>query len=358
MRHVMEHEDVLRRAKQFVQSQDGLIAPLPVSEEELSPDVQHDQSVQAYPLEATEPQRVPFDYAHDTASSEFCFFEDGRQRTLQIGHIPTVYGANVVMIPVHYFVVAAVILERHERRLRVWEGVAKRQGVLVAKSLVPKQGALSEFMEAGLEVVDTEGGSGGSSDYYDMRRRALREAKTLRLDVEQNLITRWRKSRASAESYLVVDGTLMNMRDEANVDRCVGVSKSFGSRYFDVSTHNRILQLEEGQRSWTFRFHAPDDAADDLRVGVRERVSWYLRLRSRGNADPEFGLIRSEVSRRYADEAPQVADRLSRSLLSERLPTAYPAARWDKMLYPIRQCENYLSSVMPSIGTITSSMGA
>ena len=82
-------------------------------------------------------------------------------------------------------------------------------------------------------------------------------------------------------------------------------------------------------------------------------MSWYLRLRDKTHADPEFGLIRIEISKAYADKASSYAERFSRWLLSDRLPTAYPTPRWDKHLYPIRACESYLTSIMPSLATIT-----
>lgn len=351
----MNHQTALRNAKEFVKAQDGSIAPLSVSEEELNPDVQDDMSVHAFPLESCDqPHVVPYEYPADCGESEFAFFEDGRQRTIQIGHIPTEYGSNVLMIPVHYFIVAAVILQRNERQLSVWQHPRMREGIFVARSLVPDQQRLEEFEKAGLDIVDTAVLGG---DYYDMRRRALRIAKDLRLEVEQELISEWRKASLDASPFLVVDGTLMNMREEENVQRCVGVSKSFGSRYFDVSTHNRILRLKEGERSWTFQFHDKDDATDDRRKGQRERVSWYLRLRDKTNGEPEFGLVRVEMAKEYSDRSTEFANRFSKSLMSDRLPTSYPAPRWDKHLYPIRACENYLSSVMPSISTITSSMG-
>jgi hypothetical protein len=158
------------------------------------------------------------------------------------------------------------------------------------------------------------------------------------------------------DEFLVVDGTLMNFRREENVERCIGVSKSFQTRYFSVSDHSRILQMPEFSRSWTFRFHSPDDPDDDVHKGARERISWYLRLRERTNQDPEFGLIRVEISQRHTDKASEYANRFSRSLLTERLPTSYPYPRWDKHLYPIRACENYLSSITPSLETISAVM--
>jgi hypothetical protein len=351
--------NALQRAKAFIAAQRGRIAPLPISEEELNPDVQDDLSVQAYPLEdATRAYRVDYRYPDDAPRSEFQYFEDGRQRTIQIGHIPTEIGMNQLMIPVHFFVVASVILQRDRGQLSVWDRPIVRQGIFLPRSLIPNQWVLEEFIDAGLDVVDTEERSAGTGDYYDMRRRALREAKRLRLTVEQQLITRWRQDPQSAGRFLVVDGTLMNMRDEKSVDRCIGVSKSFGSRYFDSSTHSRVLCLGEFERSWTFQFHDQESDARDLRKGSRERISWYLRLRQSANCDPEFGLVRVEISQRHQDEAPALADRFSRSLISERLPTSYPAPRWDKHLYPIRACEAYLASIIPSIATITASMRA
>jgi hypothetical protein len=353
----VRYQEALRGAREFVTAQGGQVAPLSLSEEEQNPDVQDDLSVRAVGLEDTEhPYPITYDYPKDAGTSEFRFFSDGRQRTIQVGHIPVPYGEHLLIVPVHYFVVAAVILERIGKKLSVWDKAEIVHGVFVSKSLVPDQHVLEQFEERGLRVVDTEKGANRNNDYYDMRRRALREAKSLRLRAEQSLIARWRESDQARDSFLVIDGTLMNMRDEKNVDRCVGVSKSFGSRYFDIGTHNRILSLRELQRSWTFRFHDTNDQGDDMRLGSRERLSWYLRLRESERSEPEFGLIRVEISKTYFDQAALYADRFSRSLLSERLPTSYPAPRWDKHLYPVRQCENYLSSVMPSSSTIIASM--
>jgi hypothetical protein len=350
----MNGKAALRKAKEFITAQGGEIAPLSISEEELNPDAQHDQSLTVDPLEPTETAfQVPYDEQADSACSEFRFFEDGRQRTVQIGYLKADYGEVLTLIPVHFFVIGAAILERVDRKLTLWDQPLIKQGIFVARSLVPDQAALDNFEQTGLEIVDTESSHGPPADYYEMRRRALRRAKERRLDIEQELIAKWRQDAAVATSMLVVDGTVMNMRDEKNVERCVGVSKSFGNRYFDISTHNRIMQMKEFQRSCAFRFHGE---GEDQRQGARERVSWYLRIREGRNCEPEFGMIRVEIAKTFAKDAAAHANRISRSLLSERLPTAYPTPRWDKHLYPIRSCESYLSSVMPSISTITATM--
>jgi len=341
----------LKQARNFIRSQGGRVAPLAITEEELNPESQDDRSLQAYALEPTTTcYEVDYQYPDDSDCSEFSFFEDGRQRTVHIGYIKAQFGRHEALIPVHYFVVSSVILKRTQRKLKVWSEPIVRQGILVQKSLVPNQRLLEEFEQMDLTVEDTEGEGG---DYYLLRNRALQKAKNMRLSVEDELIRKWRQSDDAQENFLIVDGTLMNFRDEQNVRQCIGVSKSFGSRYFSISENNRIMQMNEFERSWIFRFHEPDD---DIRQGARERISWYLRLRSRVNSDPEFGLIRVEISWSHRENASVLAQRFSKSLLSERLPTSYPYPRWDKHLYPIRECENYLSSVMPSTSTIVESM--
>ena len=330
------------------------MAPLPLSEEELNPGLLDDISVSVTPLEATDrTYAVPFHPANDSASTEFQFFEDGKQRTVHIGYIPVDMGTHRALVPIHFFCVAAVILMREGSSMRVWRQPDIKTGILVERSLLPDQELLGEFEAGGLQVVDTRGQGG---DYYELRRRALNEAKDLRLQTENDLISAWGASPEAEGQFLVIDGTLMNLRNEQNIQNCIGVSKSFESRYFDVSTHNRILEMSEFHRSCAFRFHSDTDPSDDPRLGGRDRISWYLRLRKLPNKDPEFGLTRIEVSTYYSDKVAEFIPRFSKSLLAERLPTDYPAARWDNHLYPVTACESYLSSVMPSIGTITASM--
>lgn len=326
-----------------------------LSEEDLNPQEQDDLTLRAHHLEAMDRvYPVEYTYPDDAGKSEFRYFEDGRQRTIQVGHIPVHHGEHLVLLPVHYFAVSAVILERRpDRKLQVWEAPIIEEGIFVAKSLVGDRRALEEIESKGLQIISTD--RPGKNDYYALRSNALQEAKKRRLAVEDQLIQRWRTSKDSANNFLIVDGTLMNFRDEENVSQCVGVSKSFGSRYFDPTDNARIMRLKEFERSWTFRFHGEEEG-DDLRKGARERVSWYLRLRDGTRHDPEFGLVRVEIGKAYVKNSTAFADRFSKSLISERLPTSYPNPRWDKHLFPIRECENYLSSVMPSGATITASM--
>jgi len=136
----MDAHETLKNARKFILRQGGKLAPLALSEEEIDPTSQEDISYQAYALENTTCcYPVEYKYPDDCGKSEFSFFEDGRQRTVHIGYIKADYGTQTVMIPVHYVVVAAVIIERQDNRLKLWEFPEIRHGILVEKSLVPDQ---------------------------------------------------------------------------------------------------------------------------------------------------------------------------------------------------------------------------
>jgi hypothetical protein len=62
-----------------------------------------------------------------------------------------------------------------------------------------------------------------------------------------------------------------------------------------------------------------------------------------------WGLVRVEAADRRAAERPEEltarADLISRWVLAEAAPLALPDGRWDKMVYGIRDCEEFLRAV-------------
>jgi hypothetical protein len=106
------------------------------------------------------------------------------------------FGDVLALVPVHFFVIGSAILERSDRKLTLWDKPLIKQGIFVARSLVPDQTVLEDFEKSGLEIVNTESNHGPPADYYEMRRRALRRAKERRLDIEQELIAKWRQDKA------------------------------------------------------------------------------------------------------------------------------------------------------------------
>ena len=332
----------ISRIKDFLLENGGVLAPGAILEEEnfIAEEIEH--SGDTMNVEAVGTKKMgPLD------GSEFRFFEDGIQRTLYVGHI-VVDGAH---IPIHYCTVAAVILERTDRRFHLADELfAKREIVLVSKANLPKPGTLDILSEAGIEVVDTEE---VSRNFNELCRKAQYRSKKERLDLEAKLIEAW-ADRHTEDSFLVVDGTLMNLRSEEALTRCIGVSKQMVERYFNLAEHKRVFSLRYGERSWVFNFKAQED---DPRMGARDRLSWYLRIRDTKGRHPEFGLLRCELSKKHRDSATRLADRLSQSLISERYPISFPDSRWDKLLYPIRQCEQYLRSRCRPISSVQAAFG-
>ena len=91
------------------------------------------------------------------------------------------------------------------------------------------------------------------------------------------------------------------------------------------------------ERSSVFRITSP------RRTTV---ASWYLRMRDPHGHDPMWGLVRVEAAVPNAGEDfAERADRISRWILAEASPIALPDARWDKMVYGVRDCEEYLRAI-------------
>jgi hypothetical protein len=117
----------------------------------------------------------------------------------------------------------------------------------------------------------------------------------------------------------------------------VGVVESHRTLYAEAQPLRTVLRLAAGERSSVFRVTSPK------RTPV---ASWYLRLRSTDGRDPLWGLVRVEVADGLSGrDLERRADDVSRWVLAEALPLATPDARWDKMVYGIRDCEEFLRAI-------------
>ena len=100
-----------------------------------------------------------------------------------------------------------------------------------------------------------------------------------------------------------------------------------------------MLRLDEGERSSAFL------VTSRSRTSV---ASWYLRIRESRGHDPMWGLVRVEIAYDAggADASHAArADEVSRWILAEATPIALPDARWDKMVYGVRDCEEFLRAI-------------
>ena len=252
-------------------------------------------------------------------------FLDGIQRSqvvTHIGAVPLVHGA-----------VAAAVRRREARQLRTWGEARRREAlVLPVTALAP---ALVASLGAVIPLVDTTAGepTPPSGHPQDLAARALTAVQRMREAEELALLAAWV---AEGDGPLLVDGGISGSPEGARADAVIGVVKSHRTLYAAPAELPLVLGLREGERTTAVTLHSP------RRNPV---ASWYLRLRDPGARSPLFGLVRVEVA--PTGDLTARADAVSRWVLAERAPIALPDPRWDVMVYGIRECEEYLTAILP-----------
>ena len=262
----------------------------------------------------------------------FAAFLDGTQAS-------RVLYASETGVPVVHGTVAAVVRERRNKRLYTWRHVVE-QRLYAPRSKMPEP-LWTGLLESGIELRDT-GDPDDDAPTAGDHPIALRDAAIHRLQkdrerAEVQLAADWcgREDRP-----ILIDGGISGS-DRVAVSSCaVGVVKTHRTLYAEGDALARILALRSGERSSVFRITSPK------RTTV---ASWYLRLRDRSGADPMWGLVRVEIAHPDRADEPGIgarADQVSRWILAEVAPIALPDSRWDKMVYGIRDCEEFLRAVM------------
>jgi hypothetical protein len=245
-------------------------------------------------------------------------------------------------IPIVHGVIGAVIRERVDRRLGTWRYEAEERVYAPRAFLTPASDAA--IADLGLDVVDiTPRKQGGGEPDDDARHPlsladiAVSAVQAHREALELRLAAAWIDARSEP---LYVDGNISGGAQLAASPFAVGVVKSHRTLYGDAQAVRTILKLAAGERSTVFAVSSPN--------GWRSAVaSWYLRLRE--SANPLWGLVRVEVSMPSDADRPALgsrADQISRWILAEASPLSLPDSRWDTMAYGIRDCEQFLRSIL------------
>lgn len=264
--------------------------------------------------------------------SGFTAFLDGTQAS-------RVLYASEMGVPVVHGTVAAVVRERRNKRLYTWRHVVTHR-LYAPRSRLPA-GLWSGLLESGIELRDTSDREEDAPPAVDhpvaLRDAAIHLLQKDREHAEIELAVEWCEREAQP---LLVDGGISGSDRVAASPCAIGVVKTHRTLYAEGDALARILGLRRGERSSVFRITSPKRAAV---------ASWYLRLRDRSGADPMWGLVRVEIA--HPDRAEEHAigeraDHVSRWILAEVTPIALPDSRWDKMVYGIRDCEEFLRAVM------------
>ena len=259
-------------------------------------------------------------------------FLDGTQRSRVVGYhegLPLVYGT-----------VAAVVRVRVNRRLFTWNrGPEVRHRIYLPAAYVPA--ALADhYAGRGFDVIDVTqpdaAGAVPSRHPFALLERAVHLVQGHRERAERTLAEAWCKLE---KLPLCIDGGIGGSEVVASASCTVGVVKSHRTLYVEGEALERVLALRRGERSSAFRITS---------ARWSPVASWYLRVRDPAGHDPLWGLVRLEAADDRGESREQLtarADRLSRWILAEAAPLALPDGRWDKMMYGIRDCEEYLRAI-------------
>lgn len=240
--------------------------------------------------------------------------------------------------PIIHGTVAAVIRERRNRRLCTWRHVVRHR-LYAPRKRVPA--ALCELFERNgifvRDVTEPEEGAAVGDHPIAWRDAAIHLLQKDREAAEQELASEWCTREVRP---LLIDGGISGSERTAHAECAIGVIKSHRTLYAEGEALTRVFALKKGERSSVFRVTSPKRATI---------ASWYLRIRDRSGIDPMWGLVRVEVA--HPDRVDEAgvgarADEVSRWILAEASPVSLPDARWDKMLYGVRDCEEFLRAVM------------
>jgi len=237
------------------------------------------------------------------------------------------------VIPVVDAYVAAAIRRREAGGVLRTTGERHRSfAVAAVESMTPKLRELLEQSAGDIEPVDREF-VGQPARYLEEVEAIVRRA---RAHLERELAEAGLDG-LGADEWLVLDGLLSRSPAVARHPRSLGVIKSHGAQFLEGRGLERALTLPAGHRTSVFTVRGGHTRT--------ETYSWYLRLWPWEGNDLLFGLLRIEA--RAHPETIARASELSGWLWAERAPLATPATRWDRLLYPLHQVEEYLKALAP-----------
>ncbi len=256
----------------------------------------------------------------------FAGFLDGIQRARIVSHqrgVPMVEGT-----------VAAAIRVRVNRRAVTW---GNRTPVSSRKLYMPLAhlGCESHTKVHAFDIVDTshatQDGSLVSRHPAALRAVAFDCVGRDRDEAERRLAELWCVDGAEP---LFVDGGISGSARVAAATCAVGVVKTHRILFADAEDLEVVMSLRRGERSSAFALPSR---------GRNAVVSWYLRLRDPRGRDALFGLVRVEAA--PGGDVTDRANEISRWVLAEASPLSLPDGRWDRMVYGIRDCEQFLRAI-------------
>ncbi len=340
MQHVAEERNHLHHIFNLLNALGGKTSPVAHLEEEL---FRIREPYNLYRLDPVEGGHPGTDYKGITMPDDLhlAFFAREIQRTQLVGH----FVHEGYEIPVHYAITGAVILERKNRVFGAWHQPKLENCVLLPEQFCAA-GVVDKFRDIpGLNVVDT---GGKKPEYTQLRIEALRKSRVLTQTLRGQLIEQWKLLEGSdLHEALVVDGIDIDARPDNLMANFVALSDQVYVPWHNAEEIERQLQIGPHQRGQLLKVSRTE--GEPL-----TKYTWFIRLRSSAKADPEFGLLRCTIVAGDDKTALERAEKFSARLIAERLPVTFPAEGWDKLIFPVKLCWDYLESLIPTKETVRS----
>jgi hypothetical protein len=278
-----------------------------------------------------------------THSLSLTFFSRTLQRTQLVGHF-VVKGQEV---PVHYSITGAIVLKRQNRRFKVWAEPALRFNVLVPFQFVEDKAVLERFKsDENITLVDT---GAERPEYTQMRIAAVRKAREITRQLRGNMYEQWRNREGTdVTQVMVADGMIEDLDNSELTDNFIATSSTVYVPWQNSELVETQLTTKPYHRGAVLKITNLGDG------GPRTKYTWFTRLRQKAQAGPEFGLLRTTIIADNDQDAIERANAFSSCIVEERLPVTYPAENWDKLIFPLKLCNDYLESMIPTQTTVKS----
>jgi hypothetical protein len=294
------------------------------------------------PVEDT-PPALDFAQQPRPDNVQLIYFARALQRTQLVGH----FYSQGIEVPVHYAITGAIILERRNRKFKVWRQPELHTNVMLPFNFVGKREVLDQFQsDRQVQLIDT---GGDRPEYTQLRISAVRRARELTLELRSKLCSAWGLSDGQDETkYMVLSGTVADIPN-----------KLLGPNFFALARRVYVpwinSQLIEPQLN-TPPYHRGQVLRTTNTLGddPMNKYTWFVRLRSSSQADPEFGLVRCTCLADGDADIIGKANQITARLVDERLPVTFPAEGWDKLIFPMKLCNDFLESMVPTRDTVKS----
>lgn len=301
------------------------------------------EGFQNFKLEAVEKAAPQIDFRGGSRPGfELVHFARVLQRTQLIGH----FFHQGVEVPLHYSITGAVLLERRGRKFKVYGEPELRNSVLLPFNFVSDKSIVEGFKsDDDLRLVDS---GGDRPEYTQLRISAVKRAQEMAMELRGRLYVNWIKAEGSnPRDVLTAYGSVVDVPNKFLSANFVAVDQRVYLPWQNSELLEAQLQIPPFGRGQLLRVSAAQ--GDPL-----TKYMWFIRLRGSSKADPEFGLLSCMILAENDQQAIERANAFSQRLIDERLPVTYPEDNWDKLIFPLKLCRDYLDSLVPTRETVRS----